>query len=195
MGDAASCVRCAEAVCAGPPREGALLRVLKAFAFGSGVGLAGDIGFGLISTFLEVELALVTSFIGWMVGRAVRSGSEGRGGRGYQVMGAVLTYGWCMMASVPALVMEQRMAAEPAPFPVAVFLSPFLALVVPFTGAMGVLNTLILAFGVWRGWRERARLGSGPVSGRSSASPRRLRLGCRAAPVVGAGAPREAPGR
>lgn len=157
-GDATLCGGCAEALRAGPPKEGAFLRALKALVFGSGVGLAGAIGYSLIITFLQMELALVTIFIGWLVGRAVRAGSEGRGGRGYQVMGAVLTYAWCMMAYVPSIVTELTKAAEPVPFAAAVLFAPFLALVIPFTGAMGVLGSLILAFGVWRGWREPARV-------------------------------------
>jgi hypothetical protein len=181
-GDATVCGRCAEAVRAGPPSEGALLRVFKALVFGSGVGLAGAIGYALIITFLEVELALVTIFIGWMVGRAVRYGSEGRGGRGYQVMGAVLTYGWCMMAYVPTMVTELTKAAEPVSFPVAVILSPFVALIVPFTGAMGVLGTLILAFGVWRGWREPARVVV-PIAGPFELAPMAVPVAA-AAPVA-----------
>ena len=150
------CGNCAAQVQAGPPPGGGVVRTFKAVLFGSGAGLLGATGYGLIIHYAKVELALVTILIGWMVGRSVRAGSEHRGGRWYQFLGAVLTYGWCMMAYVPDIVEGLGNAKDPVPTVVAVIFAPFVALAVPFTGAMGILGTLILAFGVWRGWREPA---------------------------------------
>lgn len=151
------CGNCAAQVQAGPPPGGGLLRAFKAMLFGCGAGLAGAVGYGAIIHYAKVELALVTILIGWMVGRAVRFGSEGRGGRWYQALGAVLTYAWCMMAYVPDIVVGATSSADPMPMVVAVIISPFIALIVPFTGEMGILGTAILGFGVWRGWREPAK--------------------------------------
>lgn len=166
-GNASVCGRCAELVKAGPPPGGGVVRAFKALMLGSGAGLLGAVGYGLIIHFARMELALVTIFIGWFVGRAVKQGSEGRGGRLYQVMGAVLTYGWCMMAYVPDIVLGAAAQPDAAPTVVLAVIAPFIALAVPFTGEMGVLGTLILAFGVWRGWREPARVDvvvSGPYA-------------------------------
>ena len=103
-GNAPVCQRCAAQFSAGAPAEGGFLRGLKAFGLGSGAGLLGAIGYGAIITFTGYELALITIFIGWFVGRAVMRGSEGRGGRAYQVLAALLTYVWCMEAFVPSIV-------------------------------------------------------------------------------------------
>lgn len=165
------CGRCAEQVKAGPPPGGGVVRTFKAVLFGCGAGLAGATGYGLIIHYAKVELALVTILIGWMVGRSVRAGSEGRGGRWYQFLGAVLTYGWCMMAYVPDVVEALTTGAkEPLPLVVAVLMAPFIALIVPFSGEMGVLGTLILAFGIWRGWREPAKVEI-PVDGPFELAP------------------------
>ena len=150
------CGPCAAAVHAGPPRAGRFGRAFKALLFGCGAGLLGAAGYALIIHFAEMELALVTIAIGWFVGRAVRQGSGGRGGRGYQVLGAVLTYVWCMMAYVPTIVAGATQGEHAVSAIVAIIVAPILALILPFTGEMGVLGTLILAFGVWRGWREPA---------------------------------------
>ena len=158
------CGNCAEQVRSGPPPGGTLVRTFKAVVFGCGAGLLGATGYGLVIHYAKVELALVTILIGWMVGRSVRIGSEHRGGRGYQVLGALLTYVWCMMAYVPDVVEGLGNATDPVPTVVAVLVAPFIALALPFTGAMGILGTLILAFGVWRGWREPARVEI-PVAG------------------------------
>lgn len=153
------CANCAAQLQAGPPPGGGFLRAFKAVLFGCGAGLLGAVGYGLIIHYAKVELAIVTILIGWMVGRAVRLGSENRGGRWYQVLAAVLTYGWCMMAYVPDIVEgAANSAKEPLPTVVAVIIAPFIALIIPFTGEMGILGTLILAFGVWRGWREPVKL-------------------------------------
>ena len=158
VGTASICGVCAEGFKAGPPPAGAFLRVLKAFIFGSGAGLAGATLYGLIIHYAHMELALITILIGWMVGRSVRAGSEGRGGLGYQILSAVLTYVWCMMAYVPDAVTGLMAGEKGLPLFGAVVMAPFLALVTPFTGAMGVLGTLILGFGVWRGFREPAAI-------------------------------------
>lgn len=164
------CGRCAEQLKAGPPTGGGVVRTFKAVLFGCGAGLVGATGYGLIIHYAKVELALVTILIGWMVGRSVRAGSEGRGGRWYQLLGAVLTYGWCMMAYVPDVVEALTNAKEAVPLVAAVVMAPFIALIVPFSGEMGVLGTLILAFGVWRGWAEPAKVEI-PIEGPFALAP------------------------
>jgi hypothetical protein len=158
VGTASLCERCAALFKAGPPPEGAVLRVFKAVLFGAGAGLAGATLYGLIIYFAKVELALITILIGWMVGRAVKAGSEGRGGLGYQVLSAVMTYVCCMLAYVPTVVEGSQTGENPLPLAVAVLIAPFAAVAIPFTGELGVLGTLILAFGVWRGFREPAKV-------------------------------------
>lgn len=147
-----------------------MVRTFKAMLFGCGAGLLGATGYGLIIHYAKVELALVTILIGWMVGRSVRAGSEGRGGRWYQFLGASLTYAWCMMAYVPDVVEALTNTKEALPMVAAVVMAPFIALVVPFTGEMGILGTLILAFGVWRGWREPAKVEI-PIEGPFALAP------------------------
>jgi hypothetical protein len=147
------CATCAEQLQQGPASEGRGIRLFKALLFGCGAGLAGAIGYSLTITFAHLELALITILIGWLVGTAVMKGSEMRGGRGYQILSAALTYGWCMMSYVPTIVQGSQEAKEPLGIAFSILISPFIALALPFTGAMGILGTLILGFGVWRGFR------------------------------------------
>lgn len=157
-GPATVCRNCADQLRAEPSSEGGVARLLKAFLLGNGAGLLGAIGYGAVIYFTGYELALITIAIGWFVGRAVMKGSENRGGRAYQVMSAVLTYVWCMQAFVPIIVKGAMEGNDPPPFIVAALMAPFLSLAVPFLGEMGVLGILILGFGVFRGWREPARV-------------------------------------
>lgn len=173
-GPATVCRNCADQLRAGPPPEGGFARGVKALLFGTGAGLLGAIGYGLVIYVTNYELALITIGIGWLIGRAVMKGSENRGGRGYQVLSAILTYVWCMQAYVPVIVKGALEGAEPMPLPVAIIVAPFVALVMPFMGEMGVLGLLILGFGVWRGWREPAALVipvDGPFDLKAETSP------------------------
>lgn len=153
------CAACALNINAGPPAEGGFGRFIKALALGTGAGILGAIGYGVIIYATGYELALITIGIGWFIGRAVMKGSENRGGRAYQVMAAILTYFWCMEAYVPTVVKELANNAEnPVPTVAAVLMAPFIAQAIPFLGGMGPLGILILGFGVWRGWREPAKI-------------------------------------
>ena len=76
-------------------------------------------------------------------------------------------------AYVPDIV-EGASKGKDVPTVVALIIAPFIALIIPFSGEMGFLGVLILAFGVWRGWREPARVElvvSGPFELAAPASP------------------------
>ncbi len=151
------CATCAAQLEAGPPPEGGFVRAFKAIVFGSGAGLVGAIGYGAIIYLTDYQLALITILIGWMVGRAVKAGSEGRGGRGYQVLATVLTYVFCNEAFVPVLMKQATEGQDAASSVIAAIVSPFLALAIPFLGEMGPIGILILAFGMYQAWKEAAK--------------------------------------
>ena len=150
------CERCAEQARLGPPKAGAFLRVLKAGAYGTAFGLGGTIVYGAVLAITDVNIALLTILIGWLVGLGVRRGTEGRGGLGYQLFAAALTYVLCMEAWAPMIYQGMITGAEPVPPIAAAILSPFLALALPFFGDMSFIGFLILGFGMWRAFRALA---------------------------------------
>jgi hypothetical protein len=146
------CEPCARELEAGLPESGRIGRVLKALVFGTAFGLAGTFVYGLILAFSNYQLALLTILIGWLVGTGVRKGSI-VGGLGYQIMGAVLTYILCMLAFVPQIVLELTRGADPfSTFGATIVAIPF-SLIVPFTGGIGPIGFLILAFGIYQGFK------------------------------------------
>jgi len=96
IGDKLVCPSCRAQVDAAPPgpRVG---RVLKATAMGLGAGLLGALIWYAVRAAAHMEIGLVAVLVGVMVGKAIRKGSGGRGGRGYQVLAVVLTY--CCIAA------------------------------------------------------------------------------------------------
>jgi hypothetical protein len=91
LGDQMVCPTCCEQLTA-PPGGTKLGRVLKASAFGLVAGLAGAAIWFAIRRAANLQIGLVAILVGFMVGKAVRIGSGGQGGRGYQVLAVAITY-------------------------------------------------------------------------------------------------------
>jgi hypothetical protein len=167
-------------------------------AFGRGVlyGVGGAIlGLGIYVGFAlatGLVAGLVSLAVGWLVGKAIVTGSGGVGGRRYQLAAALLTYMAVSLAAVPIAVsqdMKQREAkvharasdpAAQAPKMSAAkavgvltligLASPFLALSDPMHGLIGLI---ILFVGIRIAWRITAgRQPSivGPLSGATAAA-------------------------
>jgi hypothetical protein len=93
-------------------------RALRAIAGGVGAGLAGAILYWLILALTGYEFSLIAIVVGYGVGRAVRWGSGGRGGRAYQALAIALTYLAIVSAYVPLMVTEilkQKPTVQAAP--------------------------------------------------------------------------------
>ena len=80
-----------------PPAGTKLGRFLKASLLGIGAGLLGALIWFAIRRFVGFEAGIVAILVGFMVGRAVHSGSGGRGGLRYQILAVVITY--CSIAA------------------------------------------------------------------------------------------------
>jgi hypothetical protein len=146
---------------------------VRATLFGAGgavLGFALYVGFALAT---GLTSGIVSLAVGFIVGKAVVAGSQGVGGRRYQVLAVLLTYGAVSLSAVPLVLsqhLEQRAVrtqaadagrATPAMSParavgIVVFLglaSPFLALGNPLQGLIGLV---ILFVGIRIAWRMTA---------------------------------------
>ncbi|MFZ0139290.1 MAG: hypothetical protein WAK89_19650 [Candidatus Sulfotelmatobacter sp.] len=75
---------------------------VRALAYGIGAAVAGLAGYALIAILLQGWVISYMSIgVGWIVGTAMIRGSNGIGGRRYQIAAAVLTYAAVSMAAVP----------------------------------------------------------------------------------------------
>lgn len=64
----------------------------KAAVFGVGAAIVGAIIYWAVMRYLNLEIGLVALLTGWMVGKAVRAGANGGGGRLLQAGSALLVY-------------------------------------------------------------------------------------------------------
>ena len=87
-----TCQRCRNRIMAGWNRGSSGGRFAKALGLGLGAAVLGaGIYFG-IAALTGYEFGLVAIVVGVLVGGAVRTGSNGRGGRRYQLLAMFLTY-------------------------------------------------------------------------------------------------------
>ena len=115
------CGACRAAVMAAAEMPTGIMPLAKAAALGAGAGIVGaGIYYALLSN--GIEWGIVAALIGYMVGYSVRKGSEGRGGRRFQVLAAALTYLSVALAYAPLAIHEaasQQSAAQSASVPAA----------------------------------------------------------------------------
>ncbi|HEX9610694.1 MAG TPA: hypothetical protein VF978_02315 [Gemmatimonadales bacterium] len=79
--------------------------------------LAAGAGFGIyyaIAKFTGMEFSIIAIVVGVMVGAAVKRGSNGRGGRRYQLLAVFLTYAAIVSTYVPFAFAQAREASQTA---------------------------------------------------------------------------------
>src|SRR5208337_4307223 len=75
---------------------------VRALAYGIGAAVVGLIGYAVIAIVLQGWVISYMSIgVGWLVGTAMMKGSNGAGGRRYQIAAALLTYAAVSMAAIP----------------------------------------------------------------------------------------------
>ena len=144
-----SCESCRTILAAigAPVREPFL--IAKALVLGFGAALVGAVIYWAVIRFFRLEIGIVAVLNGWMVGKALRVGSGGRGGRVLQVAAALLTYLSVGMAYVPLALQAG------ATLGLATLLSAALLPVYVILGSLpgGLISALIIGFGMVQAWQ------------------------------------------
>ena len=156
--------------------------IARGALYGAGAAAACSAGYATITLVTGLELALVSILVGYLIGKAVRKGCHGLGGRRCQIIAVALTYLAITISYVPLIIKQIReqppteqastaeLAKAPAVTPpppslqrVAIaigvitaiaFISPFLGLM---NGISGILGVLIIFFGLSRAWQLTGR--------------------------------------
>ncbi len=75
---------------------------VRALTYGIGAAVVGLMGYALIAILLQGWVISYMSIgVGWLVGTAMMKGSNGVGGRRYQIAAVLLTYAAVSMAAIP----------------------------------------------------------------------------------------------
>jgi hypothetical protein len=148
------CPECAAQARAGQEADGHAAYAQSAL-YGAGAAFAGLVlyaGFTIITHFYFGYVALA---VGWMVAKAMMTGSNGVGGVRYQITACVLTYAAISLASIPIRIAHLApsssvdwMSELPQLLVLGIF-SPFLAL---SRGLFGLIGLVILGAGLRIAW-------------------------------------------
>jgi hypothetical protein len=154
------------------------LSLMRAALYGGAAALGGCTLYALVAIVLHAEIGIIAILVGWMVGKAIRHGSYGRGGRPQQILAVALTYFAITTSYIPVVLyqsarssrVEQRQAqttdapSESRPRAnlggIALYLlmltaiAPFLSLT---SGISAWISLFILFIGLQRAWRLTGR--------------------------------------
>jgi hypothetical protein len=151
--------------------------LLRGFLYGLGAAVGCAIVYAVITLATGMSLALLSIAVGYLVGRAVRIGAGGLGGRRCQILAVALTYFAITISYAPVIVKEMRespklktervkaesvrtkvgpvtLAAGIAAISAISLAAPFLALA---GGAGGIIGLIIVFLGLAQAWRLTAR--------------------------------------
>jgi hypothetical protein len=111
-----ACQRCAEQVRQQVPKDSHAAYV-RAITLGIGAAILGFILFAGFVIITGISLGYISLAVGFLVGKAMKMGSSGIGGRRYQIVAAILTYAAVSMAAIPIAIhyqgLGQRRSAAP----------------------------------------------------------------------------------
>ena len=77
---------------------------MRAIVFGVGAAVLGLILYATFAIVTGIVIGYASLAVGWLVGKAMVKGSNGVGGRRYQVVAVVLTYAAVSMAAIPVMI-------------------------------------------------------------------------------------------
>ena len=108
---ALACPICADRAQAGMSKD-THTAFVRGIAFGIGGAILGLIvyaAFGILSGFV---IGYVSLAVGWIVGKAIKKGSNGIGGLRYQIAAVILTYAAVSLAAVPIGISQYLKSAK-----------------------------------------------------------------------------------
>src|ERR1017187_3476085 len=176
QGQQVVCPLCAERIRAGLQAAPGI-SLMRAALYGGGAALAGCGLYRLVAIVLHAEIGLIAILVGWMVGKAIRHASHGRGGRPQQVLAVVLTYFAITTSYIPVIPYQDARVRQTNNAPVsssalaearprmsfgtaALFLlvltavAPFLSLT---SGVSAWISLFIIFIGLQYAWKLTAR--------------------------------------
>ncbi len=131
----------------------------QGLVFGIGAAAAGLVLYAGFTIVTHLYLGYVALAVGWGVGKAIMKGSNGVGGRHYQIAAVVLTYAAISLAEIPILIASGAPASdfhwesELGRLALWGIASPFLELA---WGIQGIIGLVILFVGLRVAWRITA---------------------------------------
>jgi hypothetical protein len=95
-----ACSKCAIALRSGQPSDSHAM-FLRGLLMGAGAAVIGLVLYATFTIITNLYLGYIALGVGWLVGKAMMTGSHGMGGKRYQIAAVALTYFAISVAAVP----------------------------------------------------------------------------------------------
>jgi len=95
-----ACEKCTSQLQAQTPKDTHATYV-RGILFGVGGAISGLILYSAFSIITEVQIGFVALAVGWLIATAIKKGSNGVGGRRYQIAAVALTYAAVSLSAIP----------------------------------------------------------------------------------------------
>jgi hypothetical protein len=149
--------------CAAKAKAGLAGDAHAAFAqgllYGAGAAVAGLVLYAGFTIATHFYLGFVAIAVGWLVGKAMMKGSNGVGGRRYQIAAAALTYAAISLAAIPIMIAEIAPARGidwVGKLPVLLIWGIASPLIEISSGLSGLIGLVILGIGMRFAWNMTA---------------------------------------
>jgi hypothetical protein len=133
---------------------------LKAIVFGIGAAILGCALYAGFTIVTSIYIGIVSLAVGWLIGKAMKAGSGGIGGKRYQIVAVVLTYLAVSMAEVPIAIHGAGKSLSVLMNPALIGRILYYGISSPFTELSnpvnGILGLVILFVGIRIAWRLTA---------------------------------------
>jgi uncharacterized protein (DUF983 family) len=111
VNSAMACSACGERVQHELPKDSHALFV-RGLIFGIGAAILGLILYATVEIATGWIIGYVSLAVGYIIGKGIKMGSKGAGGRRYQIAAVILTYAAVSLAAVPVVISEQLKARQ-----------------------------------------------------------------------------------
>jgi uncharacterized protein (DUF983 family) len=155
VNSAMACAACGERAQHELPKDSHALFV-RGLIFGVGAAILGLILYATVWIATGWTIGYVSLAVGYLVGKGIKMGSRGAGGRKYQITAVLLTYAAVSLSVVPVWLAQLPSTPGLAALPQLAIMglaSPFLRLTDSYHGIIGLV---ILSVGVQIAWRLTA---------------------------------------
>src|SRR5262249_59951279 len=95
-----ACTNCTDKLKAQVPKD-SHAAFMRGILFGAGGAIVGLIVYSAFGIITGLMIGYVSLAVGWLVGKAIKMGSKGVGGRRYQIVALAFTYAAVSLSAVP----------------------------------------------------------------------------------------------
>lgn len=88
---------------------------VRAIIFGIAAAILGMAGYALFTIATGIYIGYISLAVGWVIGKAMKLGSGGFGGRRYQITAVLLTYAAASIAAIPIAMAQYAKNPPPKP--------------------------------------------------------------------------------